>query len=84
MPLWEQGVIGALVITIAELITGYIVNIRLSWQIWDYSDMPLNFEGQICLPFSLLWVLVSIVAVIADDWLRYRMFDEEVPTYRLF
>ncbi|MCI8372439.1 MAG: hypothetical protein HFI75_08590 [Lachnospiraceae bacterium] len=84
MPLCLQGLAGATVITVAELAFGYLVNIRLGWQIWDYSDMPLNLMGQICVPFSLLWILVSIAAVITDDWIRYRIFNEKLPTYRLF
>lgn len=82
MPLWQQGIIGAALITAMELIIGYIVNIRLGWMIWDYSDMPLNVAGQICLPFSLLWIFVSVAAVILDDYLRFWMFGEEKPHYR--
>ncbi len=84
MALWLQGVIGAAVITAAELAVGSIVNLHLGWQVWDYSDMPLNLMGQICVPFSLLWILVSMVAVIADDYLRYCLFHEKLPVYRLF
>ena len=84
MPLWQQGIIGSLIITAGELIIGYIVNIRLGWQIWNYQDMPFNFMGQICLPFSLLWILVSLAAIVLDDYLRHWLFDEEKPRYRLF
>lgn len=84
MSLFLQGVVGAAVITVAELAVGYIVNIRLGWQVWDYFDMPLNLMGQICVPFSLLWILVSIAAVILDDYLRHWLFNEELPRYCLF
>ncbi len=50
---------GSLFITLFELAAGWLYNLRLSFAIWDYSDMPLNFRGQICLPFSLIWVLAS-------------------------
>lgn len=84
MPIWQQGIIGSLIITAGELIIGYIVNIQLGWQIWNYQDMPFNFMGQICLPFSLLWIAVSLAAIVLDDYLRYWLFDEEKPHYRLF
>ena len=42
------GMIGALVITCIELIAGVIFNILLRQDVWDYSNMPLNFLGQIC------------------------------------
>ena len=45
--------------------------------------MPGNVLGQICLPYSLLWGLVAVLAIILDDWLRYLIFDEERPHYCL-
>lgn len=84
MPLILQGGIGSAVITPMELVCGVILNIWLKLDIWDYSTMPFNFLGQICLPFSLLWVALSIAAVILDDWLRYWLFKEERPTYKFF
>ena len=84
MSLAKQGVIGACMVTILEFITGCIVNIWLGWNVWDYSNMPLNILGQVCLPFSLLWILLSIVCIIVDDYLRYLMFNEQIPHYYLF
>ena len=84
MSLFKQGVIGAIVITALELVTGLICNVWLEMNIWDYSTVPFNLFGQICLPFSLLWILLSMIAVVVDDYLRYLMFDEERPHYKLF
>jgi hypothetical protein len=84
MPLVLQGAIGSGTVTILELVSGIILNLWLGLGIWDYSNMPFNFLGQICLPFSLLWVALSVVAVILDDWLRYWLFGEDRPTYTLF
>lgn len=56
------GVTGALVITSIELIVGVIFNIYLGANVWDYSDMPMNFLGQICLPFSAAWFLLYFPA----------------------
>ena len=84
IPLWLQGIIGASIITVLEFISGLILNVWLGLGIWDYSQMSFNLLGQICLPFSLAWFLLSIAAVILDDWLRWRLFKEEKPHYRLF
>ena len=84
MSLVKQGIIGACMVTVLEFITGCIVNIWLGWNVWDYSNMPLNILGQVCLPFSLLWILLSIVCIIVDDYLRYLMFNEQMPHYYLF
>lgn len=82
-PLLLQGVIGAVIVTAAELLTGVVLNLWLGLGIWDYSGIPFNFLGQVCLPFSLLWVLVSIAAIILDDYLRFWLFGEERPTYTM-
>ncbi len=51
---------GALVITATELVAGVTINIVLGWNVWDYSSVPLNFIGQICLPYSVLWFFLCI------------------------
>ena len=84
MPLILQGAIGSGIVTALELVAGIILNLWLGLGIWDYSNMPFNLLGQICLPFTLLWVALSIVAVVLDDWLRYWLFGEDRPTYTLF
>jgi hypothetical protein len=81
MPLMLQGVIGAAIVTAAELLAGVFLNLLLGLNIWDYSDLPFNLWGQICLPFSLAWIGLSILAVMADDWLRYLLWNEERPNY---
>ena len=51
---------GAMLITAVELASGLIINKLLKMIVWDYSDIPMNFMGQICLPYSLLWVALCI------------------------
>lgn len=84
MPIEKQMAIGALIVTCIEFISGFIINIILGWDVWDYSNMPLNVLGQICLPFTLIWFLVSFFAIVLDDYLRYWLFGEEKPHYKLF
>ena len=84
MPLILQMIIGAVVITTLEFITGYIVNIKLGLNVWDYSNQPLNIKGQICLSFSFLWMLISLIAIVLDDYLRYWIFKEKKPKYHIF
>lgn len=84
MPLILQCFMGALIVTTVEFISGCIINIKLGWDVWDYSHMPFNLLGQICLLFSCLWGLLSVPAIILDDYLRYWLFGEERPRYTLF
>ena len=82
-PLITQALIGGVIITALEYITGYIVNIKLQWDVWDYSDTLFNIQGQICLPFFIVWVLISVVGIIVDDYLRYWLFKERKPSYTI-
>lgn len=82
IPLWKQMGIGALIVTCIEFLSGFLINIVLGWQVWDYSDLPFNVLGQICLPFSIIWFFVSFLAIVIDDWLRYWLFREEKPHYK--
>lgn len=84
MPLLLQAVLGAMVVTMAELAAGILLNRWMGLGIWDYSNMPFNLWGQICLPFSVLWVFLAGIAVVLDDWLRYWLFREERPHYAIF
>lgn len=61
-PLFIKVFIGMVLITAAEFIAGYIVNIKLKRNVWDYSSVRLNLYGQICLKFSLLWALLTLPA----------------------
>lgn len=83
MSLVFQGVVGGVIITIAEFAAGLILNIYLGLGVWDYSEMAGNVLGQICPQFTLVWMVLSVIAVIVDDWLRYRLFGEERPSYHL-
>lgn len=79
-----QMILSTFIITGLEFITGYIVNIRLQLGVWDYSDMPYNLYGQICLSFSCIWLLLSLLCIFLDDFIRWKIFDEKKPEYRLW
>ena len=84
MPLVRQMLIGAIVITALEFVCGCIVNLWLDWNVWNYSNMPFNLFGQICLPFSILWFFLSAVAVVLDDYIRHLLWGKKIPHYKLF
>ena len=45
---------GAVIITTYEFCVGVIVNLRLGWDVWDYSSLPGNIMGQICPAFTFM------------------------------
>jgi len=80
----SQMLVSAVIITILELITGMIVNKWLKLNVWDYSNLAYNLKGQISLISSNIWFLLSLPAILLDDWLRYHFFNEEKPHYKIF
>ena len=52
---------GAIIITAYEFCVGVIVNLRLGWDVWDYSSLPGNIMGQICPTFTLAWFVLCFV-----------------------
>ncbi len=83
MGIFMQMILSAVIISELEFITGYIFNIRMGCMVWDYSDMPFNIMGQICLPYSLLWMVLALAIIYVDDNIRCNIFGEERPVYRL-
>ena len=83
MPLWQQILSGACIVTALEFLTGCIVNLWLGWGVWDYSGLPGNVLGQICPQYCLLWLPVSLAGIVLDDWLRYWWWGEERPRYNV-
>ena len=58
-----RSLVGAAVITSVEFIVGVMVNIILKWDVWDYSSLPFNFIGQVCIRYSFLWFLLCVPLV---------------------
>ena len=70
MNIFLQMLLGAIVITSLEFVSGYIINIKLGLGVWDYSNQPFNILGQICPQFSILWFFLSYPAIKIDNKLR--------------
>lgn len=67
-----RAVAGAGIITGVELLTGLLAN--RDYSVWDYRHIPFNYHGQICLPFSLLWIPISMGAMVI-----YKTLDNKIP-----
>lgn len=59
----EIMIIGSAIITSLEFATGIIVNKLLNMNVWDYSNEKYNVLGQICITYSGIWALLSLVCV---------------------
>lgn len=84
MALVKQMALSGIIITAIEFLSGCVLNLWLGLDIWDYSDEFGNLFGQICLKHSCYWFLLSLVGIVLDDYIRYRLFHEPKPKYTLF
>lgn len=82
-PLWLQALACAALVTVTEFVAGCVLNLFLGLDIWDYSDLPCNLLGQICLPFSAVWWVLCLVFIPVFDLLRYAVAGGEKPWYVL-
>ncbi len=65
--------LGMTVITSLEFAVGMAVNVGFGWNVWDYSDKPLNLFGQICPQFCIAWFFLSIPAYRICSYIRNRI-----------
>lgn len=84
MPLLRQMFLSAIIITSVEFISGCILNLCLGLNIWDYSENFGNILGQICPRHTIYWFLLSSIGIVIDDYIRYFLFGEEKPKYKLY
>lgn len=67
-PLIPLCLLGALVVSAVEFLTGAIVNVWLGWGVWDYSGMKYHLYGQVSFAYTLLWAALCAPAYILLDF----------------
>ncbi len=87
--LFIQSLMGAVLILIAEFVSGCILNLWLGLSVWDYSHIPLNLFGQINFIYGIFWFFLAPFAFWADDALRWVFYKTGICTenealYNLF
>jgi uncharacterized membrane protein len=53
----------ALIITLVELVGGFLLEAIFHTRWWDYSDYPFNFHGYIAPEVSIIWGIFSILVI---------------------
>lgn len=54
---------GFIVGSIVEYLVSWIGEMLLGVKWWDYSDMPLNINGRICVYFSIFWGFLALYLI---------------------
>lgn len=78
-----RGVLGIIVCGMAATAVEYVVHwfydTFLDVRFWDYSKVPGNMRGRICLPFSLIWGGLTAVAVRWVQSAVERLAEQTIP-----
>lgn len=85
---WEwalpaQAFICTFAITATEFVAGLVLNMWLGLNIWDYSNLPFNFMGQICLWYSMVWFVLSLIFIPIFDFIKYFINGGTHPRYTI-
>ncbi len=56
-------IIGALVATMVEYFVDFAYEMLFGMHIWNYSGLPYNLNGRVCLLFTFFWGILSVVLV---------------------
>jgi len=66
-PAWTEGmslvIWGGIAATAVEYAVHWAYDVFLHVRFWDYSAVPGNLRGRVCLPFSLIWGVLTAAAV---------------------
>ncbi|RYL92903.1 putative ABC transporter permease [Sporolactobacillus sp. Y61] len=49
--------------TTVEYVSGVLLHKYTGFRWWDYSHLPAQLHGHICLPFSLCWMVLSVICI---------------------
>ena len=71
-------------VTLIEGMTGFIMDKIFHHKWWDYTGLPLNIGGYVCLPFSIAWGAACVVIVkgihpLMKDWWDFCRRRRELP-----
>ena len=82
---------GFIVGSIVEYLVSWIGEMILGVKWWDYSDMPLNINGRICVYFSLFWGFLALYLIASFnpkidkmiDWIKSKISTKALKTLTL-
>ena len=82
---------GFIVGSIVEYLVSWIGEMILGVKWWDYSDMPLNINGRICVYFSLFWGFLALYLIASFnpkidkmiDWIKSKISIKTLKTLTL-
>ena len=62
-PIWGIFILCYIGSAVAEFATSWVLEKRFNARWWDYSELPLNIQGRICVPVSIAFGLAGVAVV---------------------
>lgn len=62
-PIWGIFILCYIGSAVAEFATSWVLEKRFDARWWDYSELPLNIQGRICVPVSIAFGLAGVAVV---------------------
>ena len=56
---------------------------KMHWNVWDYTGMPFQFMGQICLPFAVIFSGLCAAGILMSGYLLHFLYGEESPHFHV-
>lgn len=60
---WFLSIMSIIVPSTIEYISGFLLDHLLELKYWDYTDIPLNINGYVCITFSAFWIILIFIAL---------------------
>lgn len=80
-PVWLYG-IACVVMSAWEYLVAWVLETTTHVKYWDYSHLPFNLHGRICLTVSLWWGVLANFALCVLHPATERLFSRLVPPGR--
>lgn len=80
-PVWMY-LIACVVMSAWEYLVGWVLETATHVKYWDYSHLPLNLHGRICLSVSMWWGVLANFALRVLHPATERIFASAVPPVR--
>ena len=62
-PIWGIFILCYIGSAVAEFATSWVLEKRFNARWWDYSELPLNIQGRICVPVSIAFGIAGVAVV---------------------
>jgi len=80
VPMIAQCFLSAIFILVIEYVTGWLLNLRLHFAIWDYTGMwGGDIDGQICTVNGVIFFFLCPLAYWLDDVIRFVGYNKKKP-----